>query len=48
MAIPVAFLKVYLISMEFMEVRGAPSVLRWVFGAWTVVFAVALTGIYLL
>jgi len=48
MAIPVAFLKVYLIGMEFMEVRGAPSALRRVFGAWTCVFAIALTAIYLL
>jgi hypothetical protein len=48
MAIPVAFLKVYLIGMEFMEVRGAPLVLRRVFGAWTCVFATVLTAIYLL
>jgi len=48
LAIPVAFLKVYLIGSEFMEVRTAPRALRLVFGAWAVVLTVALTTIYLL
>jgi hypothetical protein len=41
--IVVAFLKAYLIGMEFMEVRGAPAVLRGLFTAWVVSFAVAIT-----
>jgi Prokaryotic Cytochrome C oxidase subunit IV len=48
LAIPVAFLKVYLIGSEFMEVRTAPRALRLVFGAWVMVLTVALTLIYLL
>jgi len=47
MAIPVAFSKVYLIGMEFMEVRTAPRTLRVVFASWVVSFATALTLLYL-
>jgi hypothetical protein len=48
MAVPVAFLKVYLIGLEFMEVRTAPLVLRVVFGAWASCMALVLTVLYLL
>jgi hypothetical protein len=47
MAIPVAFLKVYLIGWEFMEVRTAPRALRAVFGAWVAVLTFALVAVYL-
>jgi hypothetical protein len=48
MAVPVAFLKVYLIGSEFMEVRTAPLALRVAFGAWASCMALVLTGLYLL
>lgn len=48
LAIPVAFLKVYFIGSEFMELRGAPPALRGGFTAWVVVVAAAVTGLYLL
>jgi hypothetical protein len=48
LAIPVAFLKVYLIGSEFMEVRTAPRALRLAFGAWVVVLTLGLIAIYLL
>jgi hypothetical protein len=48
MAIPVAFLKVYLIGLEFMEVRTAPLALRVAFGAWATCMAIALTALYLI
>jgi Prokaryotic Cytochrome C oxidase subunit IV len=41
--IVVAFMKAYLIGMEFMEVRAAPTVLRGLFTGWVVLFAVAIT-----
>ena len=40
--IVIAFFKAYLIGMEFMEVRGAPAVLRGLFTGWVVLFAVAI------
>lgn len=47
-AIPVAFLKVYFIGSEFMDLRGAPSALRLGFTAWVVILASAITTLYLL
>ncbi|AMZ71289.1 MULTISPECIES: cytochrome C oxidase subunit IV family protein [Pseudomonas] len=38
-AIAIAFIKVYYIGMDFMELRGAPRVLRRIFMAW-----IGLTG----
>ena len=43
-----AFLKVALIGDHFMELRGAPPQLRWLFMAWCVVVPAVLCGIYLL
>jgi Prokaryotic Cytochrome C oxidase subunit IV len=48
LAIPVAFLKVYFIGSEFMELRGAPSALRGGFTAWVVIVCAAVTSLYLL
>lgn len=45
--IVIAFLKAYLIGMEFMEVRGAPAVLRALFTGWVGLFSAAITTIYL-
>ncbi len=42
-----AFLKVALIGDHFMELRGAPPQLRWVFMGWCVVVPAVLCGIYL-
>ena len=44
----VAFLKVYFIGIEFMELRGAPSVPCGGFAAWAVIVATAVTSLYLL
>jgi Prokaryotic Cytochrome C oxidase subunit IV len=43
----IAFLKAYFIGMEFMEVRGAPAVLRGLFAGWVGSLAGAITTIYL-
>jgi hypothetical protein len=45
--IVIAFLKAYLVGMEFMEVRGAPTVLRALLTGWVGLFAVAVTTLYL-
>ena len=43
----IAFLKAYLVGMEFMEVRGAPAVLRGLLTGWVGLLAVAVTTPYL-
>ncbi|MGB6765602.1 cytochrome C oxidase subunit IV family protein [Mycobacterium sp.] len=43
----IAFLKAYLVGMEFMEVRGAPAVLRGLLTGWMGLLAVAVTTLYL-
>jgi hypothetical protein len=43
----IAFLKAYFIGMEFMEVRGAPAVLRGLLTGWVCLLAGAITTIYL-
>jgi cytochrome c oxidase subunit IV len=48
LAIPIAFLKTYFIGYEFMELRGAPPVLRGAFTVWVAVVAVTTTALYLL
>ncbi len=47
-AIPIAFLKIYFIGSEFMELRGAPAALRAVFTAWVIGVATTTTMLYLL
>jgi Prokaryotic Cytochrome C oxidase subunit IV len=42
----IAFLKAYLVGMEFMEVRGAPAVLRGLLTGWVGLLAVAITTLY--
>jgi caa(3)-type oxidase subunit IV len=44
----IAFLKARLIGLEFMELRTAPRVLRFIFEAWVVAACAALLAIYLL
>jgi hypothetical protein len=43
----IAFLKAYLVGMEFMEVRGAPALLRGLLTGWVGLLAVAVTTLYL-
>jgi len=43
----IAFLKAYLVGMGFMEVRGAPAVLRGLLTGWVGLLAVAVTTLYL-
>ena len=43
----IAFLRAYLVGMEFMEVRGAPAVLRGLLTGWVGLLAVAVTTLYL-
>ena len=43
----IALLKAYLVGMEFMEVRGAPAVLRGLLTGWVGLLAVAVTTLYL-
>jgi hypothetical protein len=43
----IAFLKAYLVGIEFMEVRGAPAVLRGLLTGWVGLLAVAVTTLYL-
>lgn len=43
----IAFLKAYLVGMEFMEVRGAPVVLRGLLTGWVGLLAVAVPALYL-
>ena len=46
-AICLALIKVWLIIREFMEVRGAPQLLRRIINFWVVVMAIAMLGTYL-
>jgi hypothetical protein len=46
LAMVIAFLKVYFIGSEFMELRGAPRALRAAFLAWVVVVGTATTMLY--
>lgn len=46
--IAVAFFKVHVVGLYFMELRGAAPVLLRCFTAWTVVVPTALIGIYLI
>jgi hypothetical protein len=43
----IAFVKVWLVGREFMELRRAPAVLRLLFDGWIVLVYGSLTGIYL-
>ena len=45
-AILIALVKVRIIFREFMEVRGAPALLRRLTDAWLVIIAVSLLGSY--
>ena len=45
-AILIALVKVRIIFREFMEVRGAPALLRHLTDAWLVIIAVSLLGSY--
>ena len=47
-AILIALVKVRIIFREFMEVRGAPPVLRHLTDAWLVIIAVSLLGTYVI
>ena len=42
----IAFLKARLIGLEFMELRGAPRVLRFIFEGWVVAACAMLVAIY--
>ena len=42
----IAFLKARLIGLEFMELRAAPRVLRFIFEAWVVVACATLLALY--
>lgn len=44
LTILIAFVKIAFIGADFMELRAAPIILRTVFFAWVVVFAVAATA----
>ncbi len=46
--IALALVKVRLIIREFMEVRHAPALLRWMTDLWLVLSAVALLGTYVI
>jgi hypothetical protein len=43
----VAFVKVDLVGLWFMELRTAPNPLRWAFLAWSTVAWAALTAVYM-
>ncbi len=43
----IAAIKVRLVLLHFMELRGAPRLLRLVFEVWLLIVAAALIGIYL-
>jgi heme/copper-type cytochrome/quinol oxidase subunit 4 len=45
--IVIAFIKVHFVGRYFMELRDAPTPLKAVFGAWNVVVAALLIGLYL-
>jgi hypothetical protein len=47
LALLIAFLKIYFIGSEFMELRGAPAPLRVAFTVWVVCVAAATTTLYL-
>jgi caa(3)-type oxidase subunit IV len=42
----IAFLKARLIGLEFMELRSAPRVLRFIFEAWVIVACATLLALY--
>jgi caa(3)-type oxidase subunit IV len=44
----IAFLKARLIGLEFMELRGAPRVLRFIFETWAVLACATLLALYCL
>lgn len=46
-ALAIAFVKVRFIGQWFMELRIAPSTLRWAFDGWVGVVGCALVGLYL-
>ena len=46
--IVVAFVKVRLVGAYFMELRGAPRILRVLFNGWSTVVPAILIGIYLI
>ena len=46
-AICLALVKVRIIMQEFMEVRGAPQMLRRITDFWVVLMGVAMLGVYL-
>jgi hypothetical protein len=47
LALLIAFLKIYFIGGEFMELRGAPTQLRVAFTVWVLGVAATATGLYL-
>ena len=47
LALLIAFLKIYFIGSEFMELRGAAAPLRVAFTMWVLGVAAATTGLYL-
>jgi hypothetical protein len=48
LALGLAFLKVYLIGQDFMEIRPAPSPLRVAFAAWILIFGTLVITIHAL
>jgi caa(3)-type oxidase subunit IV len=44
----IAFIKVRLVGLYFMELRGAPTVLRWLFDAYCAVACTVVIGVFLL
>jgi hypothetical protein len=44
----VAFVKVRFVGLEFMELRYAPAIARWVFEVWLIVLCFAIIAFYLL
>ena len=43
----IAFAKVYLVGMYFMDLRTAPGALRFVFSAWTLLTCAVVVGLYI-
>lgn len=48
LAIVIAIVKVFLIGLDFMELRDAPKALRRAFTAWAVILGTSLTLLYVL
>jgi caa(3)-type oxidase subunit IV len=42
----IAFAKVYLVGLYFMEIRGAPRLLRYTFACWCIAAWMVLIGLY--